>query len=65
LTGWQRAATGWYPGQAGTAPYPYPAPYTQMAPQEEAKTIRSQIEALEDNVKAARARLGELENNRD
>jgi len=36
-----------------------------MAPQEEAKTIRSQIEALEDNVKAARARLGELENNRD
>lgn len=65
LTGWQRAAPGWYPAQAGTAPYPYPAPYSEMALQEEAKMIRSQIETLEENIKAAQERLGELETNQD
>jgi len=65
LTGWQRAARGWYPAQAGTVPYPYPAPYTQMAPQEEAKMIQNQIETLEENIRAAQERLGELETNQD
>jgi hypothetical protein len=36
-----------------------------MAPQEEAKMIRSQIEKLEQDIKAARGRLGELETNHD
>jgi hypothetical protein len=36
-----------------------------MAPQEEARMIRSQIETLEENIKAARERLDELESNQD
>ena len=39
----------------------YPNSYTQMAPQEEAKMVRSQIERLEQNIKTARERLGELD----
>jgi hypothetical protein len=36
-----------------------------MGPQDEAKVIRSQIELLEKNIKAAQERLGELETNQD
>ena len=64
LTGWQRAAQGWHPAQSA-APGFYPNFYTQMAPQEEAKMIRSQIEQLERNIEAARERLDELETNQD
>jgi hypothetical protein len=63
LTGWQRASQDWYPAQSGNASYRYPAPHSQMVPQEEAKMIRGQIELLEKNIKTARERLGELETN--
>ena len=63
LTGWQRAAQGWYPAQS--AAEFYPNSYSQMAPPEEAKMIRGQIERLEQDIKAARERLGELETNQD
>ena len=59
LTGWQRSAMGWNPAQA--APAPYPVRYTQMPPEEEAKAIRNQIEMMEEDIKAAREHLGELE----
>lgn len=64
LTGWQRAAQGWYPAQSA-APEFYPNSYSQMAPQEEARMVRSQIEKLEQDIKAGRDRLGELETNQD
>ena len=64
LTGWQRAAQGWYPTQSAAPEY-YPNPYSQMAPPEEAKMIRSRIERLEQDIQAARERLGELETNQD
>jgi hypothetical protein len=64
LTGWQRAAQGWYPALSA-ATDSYPNSYTQMAPEEETKTIRSQIEQLEKNIRAAQERLGELESNQD
>jgi len=64
LTGWQRAAGGWYPAQSA-APEFYPNSYSQMTPPEEAKMVRSRIEKLEQDIKAARDRLGELETNQD
>jgi hypothetical protein len=64
LTGWQRAAQGWYSAQSA-APGFYGNSYSQMAPQEEAKMIRSQIGQLEQNIKEARERLEELETNQD
>jgi len=36
-----------------------------MAPQEEAKMIQDQIETLEENIRVAQERLGELETNQD
>jgi hypothetical protein len=65
LTGWQRAAQGWYPSHVDTSTYYYPTHYTQMAPQDEAGMIRSRIELLEENIKAARERLAEMENSQD
>jgi hypothetical protein len=59
LTGWQRASQDWYPESTGPAPYP-PA-YSQSTPQDEARMIRSQIEALEANIEAAQQRLTEIE----
>lgn len=64
LTGWQRAAQSWYPAQSAASEF-YPNPYNRMAPQEEARMVRSQIEKLEQDIKAARDRLGELETNQD
>jgi hypothetical protein len=64
LTGWQRAAAGWYPAQAAASGYSS-APYSQIPKEEEARMIRSQIEALEQNIEAARQRLEELEANQE
>jgi hypothetical protein len=64
LTGWQRAAQGWYPAQPAAQDF-FHNSYTQMAPQEESRLIRSRIELLEQNIKAARDRLDELESNQD
>jgi hypothetical protein len=64
LTGWQRAASGWHPVTGGAA-VGYPAPLSRTAPQDEARTIRSQIELMEENLKAARERLEELQADQD
>jgi hypothetical protein len=54
---------GWHPAQ--TAGTPYPAPFSQISPEEETTMIRSQIEMMEQDIKAARERLGELESKQD
>lgn len=64
LTGWQRASQGW-PQAQSAAPELHQNSYSQMAPQEEAGMIQSQIEELERNIKAARERLDELETNQE
>ena len=65
LPGWQRSAAGWAPAMhpytTPNAPSPYPVPSFQIPPEEEAKMIRNQIEMMEEDIKAARERLGELE----
>jgi len=59
--------TGWSPARP---PYaapnaPYPTPFSQIPPEEETKVIRNQIEMMEQDIKAARERLGELETKQD
>lgn len=62
LTGWSPARR---PYAAPIAPYPYPVPFSQMPPEEEANVIRNQIEMMEEDIKAAQERLGELETKQD
>ena len=53
-----------YPAQLAT-PDIYLNSYPQRAPQEEAAMVRSQIGRLEENLRAARKRLGELKANKE
>jgi hypothetical protein len=64
LTGWQRAAQGWYPAQSAATDI-YPNSTMQTTPQEEAGILRSQIEQLERNIEVARKRLEDLESSQD
>ena len=64
LTGRQRASQSWYPAQSAAPEY-YQKSYSQMAPQEDAGMIRSRIEELEQNIKAAREHLDEFKTNQE
>lgn len=65
MTGWQRAAIGWPSAYTAVPSYPVASPFTvppaQITPKQEADTLRSQVEFLEESIKAARERIAELE----
>ena len=56
LTGWQRGAMPFYPTAA-----PFAFPGVQETPQQEADALKSQIQLMEENIKAAQERIKELE----
>lgn len=65
MTGWQRAAIGWPSAYTAVPSYPVASPFTvppaQITPKQEADALKSQVEFLEESIKAARERIAGLE----
>ncbi len=61
LTGRQRAAMGWAPGQPPVPPYTYTPDYPQVTPEQEAGALKEQIKYMEEDIKATKQRIAELE----